>query len=97
MASYLEIEDTIVTGVDLEVLFSLREVVIPRKITEIGRGAFDGCLNLESVTIPNSVVRIGDYAFDGCKSLTGIVLPKNLTEIGDIAPHYKASQSQKVL
>lgn len=49
-----------------------------RKVTSIGRGAFENCSNLYSVSIPNSINCIGEYAFDGCSGLKKVI-------IGDIA------------
>ncbi len=47
-------------------------VSIPDGVTEIGGGAFLGCLALASVSIPASVTIIGNGAFIFCKSLTEI-------------------------
>ena len=60
---------------------SLKSVVIPNSITEIGDNAFTGCATLTSLHIPDSVVKIGSSAFCGCKSLRKIKLPNALTEI----------------
>ena len=56
---------------------SLKAVIIPRGVTEIGAIAFAGCTELRAVTIPSSVTSIGVGAYDenrgafsDCPSLT---------------------------
>lgn len=39
------------------------------RLTTIGCGAFDGCLNLENIVIPAGVTTIGDGAFRDCTGL----------------------------
>jgi hypothetical protein len=64
---------------------ALREVVLTRSITHVGRGAFWGCTSLTSVTLPNSLTYIGAHAFYQCTSLTSVALPASLTYLGDCA------------
>ena len=45
---------------------SLTEVVLPKKLTEIGKSAFWGCKKLQKMDLPNSLLYIGQDAFDGC-------------------------------
>lgn len=64
------------------------DIVIPDTlggypVTEIGRGAFYACTNLENIIIPNSVIDIGDSAFCECKSLEKITFSDNIITIGD--------------
>ena len=61
------------------------EVVIPDKVTNIGKSAFSHCDKIKKIVIPNGVRNIFDCAFDGCKELTTIVLPQNLKSIGYMA------------
>lgn len=57
-------------------------VVIPEGVTEIGRGTFRDCANLQSVTIPKSVEEIDKSVFEG--SRPAIIAPH--IPIDDFAP-----------
>lgn len=61
---------------------SLTSVVIPEGVTDIGRGAFQGCTSLHSVKIDAQIQVLRDYMFFGCSSLASITLPQSLTTIG---------------
>lgn len=49
-------------------------VNIPDHVESIGKGAFQGCKNLETVVIPDSVTYIGDGAFDDCYGLSSVTI-----------------------
>ena len=53
---------------------SVKSLVIPNTVKEIGLGAFRGCASLESVSIPASVESIEDLAFAECCSLRGFTV-----------------------
>lgn len=48
---------------------SLKKVVIPEGVTEIGANAFNNCSALETISLPSSISKIGTDAFSGCSSL----------------------------
>lgn len=60
---------------------SLKEVVLPSNITEIGQGAFSWCINLEKITIPATVTKIGSGVFNNCSSLKEIYIPDSVATI----------------
>lgn len=70
---------------------SLKTVIIPDTVTEIGNGAFMDFYGLEYIDIPTSVTEIGDNAFNGCSQLASITIPNSVTEIGDYAFRYCSS------
>lgn len=66
---------------------SLKSIVIPDSVTEIGEGAFSYCPadstgGLETVTIGNGVKIIGKEAFAGNSFLKSIHIPASVTSIG---------------
>ena len=65
---------------------SLKSVVIPWGVNEIGSYAFRLCPNLESVSIPESVRTIENFAFNGTK-LSTVTLPNSVVSIGDRVFH----------
>ena len=52
------------------------------KITQIGSGAFSGCLGLTELTIPNKIHAIDLNAFAGCINLETVIITKNVSYIG---------------
>lgn len=60
--------------------WSLRSVVLPKGMTEIGSGMFRNCLSLSGIRIPDLVTRIGEGAFANC-ALAKLELPESLSEI----------------
>ena len=60
----------------------VKDLVIPKRVTTIGNGVFDGCSGLTSVTIPEGVTNIGGDAFRGCRGLTSVTIPSTVTSIG---------------
>lgn len=53
-----------------------------KKITAIGKGAFEGNEYVEKVIVPEGVELIEKNAFKGCISLEEVVLPESCTDIG---------------
>ena len=65
--------------------YSLRKVVLPSGLTDIGDYAFYGCRNLSEIELPESVARIGRRAFAMCGSLRKLTVPAAIDSIGDSA------------
>lgn len=61
---------------------SIRSVIIPSTVEEIGDRAFIQGYGLTSVVIPNGVRRIGREAFRNCYRIEKIELPSTVVEIG---------------
>ena len=51
--------------------------------TNIGLGAFAGCVSLISITVSNSVTTIGVYAFENCVMLKSITIPSGVVKLED--------------
>ena len=62
---------------------SLRSLIVPNGVTNIGGNAFQNCLLITSITIPSSVTSIGSSAFVGCLLITSITIPSSVTSIGN--------------
>ena len=65
---------------------TVKKVIIPEGIEEIGAHAFEFSINLAEVVIQdstNGVKAIGEWAFYGCGSLASIKIPSSVTSIGN--------------
>jgi len=53
-------------------------------VTELGKSAFRGCVELKSIEIPASVKNVGDYTFDGTVNLASVTFAAGsvVTELG---------------
>ena len=61
---------------------NVRNVILPRSCTSIGKCAFKDCSSLENISI-YKVENIGSQAFEGCSSLKEVELGTNITSMGD--------------
>ena len=64
---------------------SIKEIILPDTMTEIGTCAFAGFKSMETITLPQGLTTIGDSAFVGCEQLTTIDIPATVTSIGVFA------------
>ena len=55
-----------------EIKDKIKHVILPDRITEIGKYAFCECENLETIQIPNADIKIGNAAFEKCTNLKSI-------------------------
>lgn len=61
----------------------LTEIVLPKNLKTIGRGAFENCALLKGVNLTSNLTSIGERAFAGCNSLDGTVtIPAACAEVG---------------
>lgn len=63
----------------------LEEIILSKKISEIGEGAFYGCDELNRIDLPNNITSIGVESFAECEKLDQISLPEKLEKIGEEA------------
>ncbi len=69
---------------------SIKKVIIPDSVTEIGSYAFSNCRQLESILMKHNntaenTMSIGSYAFEECIKLTDVYLSENVSSIGNYA------------
>ena len=61
---------------------TIPDTINGKKVTGIGKNAFEDCNSLTGITIPDSVTSIEYRAFYYCRSLTSITIPDSVTRIG---------------
>ena len=82
--SYSSIPDNVksITSYAFYGCLKLEEIVIPSKVSSIGKCAFS-LSGLKSVNLPSSLTTLSDYTFCACSSLTTVTIPSSLTTIND--------------
>lgn len=69
------------SSMGLSVNTSLKTVILPETLTEIGNSAFAMCTNLQEINLPSSVTTLGRWMFEGCEKLASIEIPSSVREI----------------
>ena len=69
---------------------SLRKIILPDTVTEIGSYAFNDC-QMSEIRLSEGLTGIGDHAFEYCYFLTQIDLPDSLTDDPLDAPRAETS------
>ena len=64
---------------------SLKEIIIPDTVTDIGTSAFRNCKSLEKITLPKNLTVLSVSMFVGCTSLKSVSLPNNISMLCDSA------------
>ena len=64
---------------------SLREIVIPDNITNVGSYAFKDCTSLESAIVGKGLLQASSSMFEGCTSLAYVSFSDSLKNIGSYA------------
>ena len=60
---------------------SLKTLILPDSLIEIGGSAFAGCTSLMEIIFPDSLIEIGGSAFAGCTSLKYVEIGNNISKI----------------
>ena len=64
---------------------SLKEIVVPKGVSELPGGCFAGCKSLTKVGLPKGLKKIGFRAFMDCENLSEINVPAAVRGIGELA------------
>lgn len=60
---------------------SLKTVIQPANVTEIGRSAYNRCYNLNTINWPSGITTIGYAAFNDCQNLEEVMIPQGVSII----------------
>ena len=68
---------------EAHVVGSVKAVVLPDSLVELGPGALMNCGDMEEVELPASLRRIGPWAFSGCRGLRRVRIPAGVGDVSD--------------
>lgn len=74
---------------------TLRSIVLPFRLRELGNRVFANCPRLEVVAMPDNLYKLGVSVFEGCESLVSIYIPDNVRVIPEQA-FYRCSSLKEV-
>jgi hypothetical protein len=63
---------------------SLKNIIVPEKVTYIDDKTFSGCTSLASLSLPRGLRGIGERNFENCTMLTDIKYGGTKTEWGNV-------------
>jgi hypothetical protein len=73
---------------------NITDIILPRYIERIPRGAFDGCKNLQRITISKIIRCIPEGAFRNCDSLEDVYFEGSEDDWNNIDIVYKTSRAK---
>lgn len=77
---------------------SLKSVILPKTVTNIGYSAFQNCTGLVSINIPETVNSIAYYAFYNCQGISSIYVNSSIPiNLGDNWSAFNINNSNCVL
>ena len=76
---------------------SIRNVILPETVTEIGWRSFKDCTNLETISFTNSMLYISDKAFENCSNLKTVYYKGTYNEYTEAKQVYDQSLTLPVL
>ena len=59
--------------------YSLKTIMLPKGLTDIGNSAFNSCYSLRFVSIPKTILTLGTSVFWQCSAMAAISFPPNIT------------------
>ncbi len=90
-----EVEETVLVPIEYELIAidegvfmnntTVKKIVVPNTVKEIGKACFQGCTALEEVVLPEGLEEIGDMMFYNCPALTTLNIPETVKTIGIFA------------
>ena len=72
-------------GVDAYCNTGFVDIIVPKNVKTLDKGAFRGCSKLTSVEFFSGIETIKEYAFENCGALEEIILPTSIQVIEDDA------------
>lgn len=84
---------------------TVKKIILPDTVEEIGEAAFQNCTALEEVVLPAKLTAIAPQLFYGCSALTTVNIPDTVSEVGVFAfgdyfnhtPWYDAQTDENVI
>lgn len=64
---------------------SLKSIIIPDSVEEMGSSVFGGCSLLTHIELPDGLKTVGMYMFRQCENLKSAVIPESVTKIDYMA------------
>lgn len=75
---------------------SLKVLVLPESVSEIGSWAFSGCQSLHVMRIPKKTKSIGKFPFQYCTSLSKLIIPRGIRYTSPDEVHRNCSPGLQV-
>lgn len=73
-----------------------KKVIIMDGVTNVSRGAFNGCSKLTEVSLGNTIKEISDLSFMNCGQLTELIIPESCEVLGNLFSNTGAVRTVRI-